>query len=85
MSYKIDYKFKFETLVDHCKRQDQEIAALRYDANIRNYYDTGQVWFWAGDETDNLETLACPVVINAGDLRELLRQAKLDGAKDARV
>ena len=67
-----NYKFKFETLVDHCKRQDQTIADLRYDENIRRFYDEGAVWFWCGDETDNLETLACPVVINAGDLRALL-------------
>lgn len=68
----LNYKFKFETLVDHCKRQDQTIADLRYDENIRRFYDEGAVWFWCGDETDNLETLACPVVINAGDLRALL-------------
>lgn len=67
-----DYKRKFECLVDHAKRQDQEISRLRYDENVRRFYDEGAVWFWAGDETDNLETLACPVVINAGDLRSLL-------------
>lgn len=67
-----NYKFKFETLVEHAKRQDAEIAALRYDQNIRRFYDEGAVWFWCGDETDNLPTLACPVVINAGDLRALI-------------
>jgi hypothetical protein len=67
-----NYKGKFERLVDHAKRQDKVIAGMRYDENIRKYYDDGAVWFWAGDETDNLETLACPVVINAGDLRALL-------------
>lgn len=67
-----NYKFKFETLVDHCKRQDQVIADLRYDQNIRRFYDDGAVWFWSGDDSDNLQTLACPVVINAGDLRAML-------------
>jgi len=74
-----DYKRKFECLVDHCKRQDKEIADLRYDQNIRRFYDDGAVWFWAGDETDNLETLACPVVINSGDLRALLAAAPKAG------
>lgn len=69
----VDFKRKFECLVDHCKRQDREIAELRYDQNIRRFYDDGAVWFWAGDETDNIETLACPVVINAGDLRALIK------------
>lgn len=68
----IDYKRKFECLVDHAKRQDKVISDMRYDENIRRFYDDGAVWFWAGDGTDNLETLACPVVINAGDLRALL-------------
>ena len=67
-----NFKRKFECLVEHAKRQDQELERLRYDENVRRFYDEGAVWFWAGDETDNLETLACPVVINAGDLRALL-------------
>lgn len=71
-----NYKSKFECLVEHCKRQDQELARLRYDENVRRFYDEGSVWFWAGDETDNLETLACPVVINAGDLRTMLAAAQ---------
>ena len=71
----IDYKRKFECLVEHAKRQDRVIAEMRYDENIRRFYDDGAVWFWAGDDSDNLETLACPVVINAGDLRALIAQA----------
>lgn len=70
----IDYKRKFECLAEHAKRQDKVIADMRYDENIRRFYDDGAVWFWVGDETDNLETLACPVVINAGDLRALVAQ-----------
>lgn len=68
-------KSKFDCLVDHAQRQDLEIARLRYDENTRRFYDEGAVWFWAGDETDNLETLACPVVINAGDLRAMIAQS----------
>ena len=68
----LNYKSKFECLVEHCKRQDKRISNLVYDENIRRYYDSGAVWFWAGDDSENLETLACPVVIGAGDLRALL-------------
>lgn len=76
----IDYQRKFECLVEHAKRQDKVIAEMRYDENIRRFYDDGAVWFWAGDGTDNLETLACPVVINAGDLRALIAPAAQDVA-----
>lgn len=78
-----NYKLKFEILVEHAKRQDRVIADMRYDENIRRYYDTGEVWFWAGDGTDNLDTLACPVVINAGDLRALIDGRSADGLVEA--
>lgn len=78
----VSYKRKFECLAEHAKRQDQVISEMRYDENIRRFYDDGAVWFWAGDETDNLETLACPVVINAGDLRAMLAAAPSAGSQD---
>ena len=32
----------------------------------------GEVWYWQGDGEDHLESLACPVLIEADDLRALL-------------
>ncbi len=34
--------------------------------------EAGNVWYWQGDGSDHLESLTCPVVIHAQDLRELL-------------
>lgn len=70
-----DYKFKFEALIEHCKKQDREIAELRYELNVCRMYSDNNVWFWQGDSSDNLPTIACPVVINAGDLRSLINNS----------
>jgi len=34
----------------------------------------GEVWYWQGDGNDNLESLTCPVLIEADDLRALLER-----------
>ena len=65
-------KFKFDTLVDHCKHQDANIAALRADLNQALLYEENAVWHWQHDGQDFLESLTCPVVIQASQLRELL-------------
>jgi regulator of replication initiation timing len=46
-----------------------ENEALRRERN-------GEVWYWQGDEEDHLESLTCPVLIEANDLRELLERSK---------
>ena len=43
-------------------------ADWRLLLNERN----GDVWTWQGDSEDHLESLTCPVLIGAADLRELL-------------
>lgn len=35
----------------------------------------GEIWYWQGDGEDHLESLTCPVLIEAADLRELLKEA----------
>ncbi|MBG4448676.1 hypothetical protein I5F71_03050 [Pseudomonas aeruginosa] len=61
-------RYKFNLLVDHCKRQDDEIADLRRENNRLRYYHDGNVWHWQGDGGDHLESLCCPVVIEPADL-----------------
>lgn len=65
-------KFKFDTLVDHCKVLDAEIARLRAELNQARLYEDNAVWHWQHDGEDFLESLTCPVVIPASQLRELL-------------
>jgi len=42
-----------------------EVAALRRERD-------GEVWYWQGDGGDKLESLTCPVLIEAEDLRAIL-------------
>lgn len=67
-------KFKFDVLVEHCKRQDADIAALRAELNQTRLYEDNAVWHWQHDGQDYLESLACPVVLPASQLRELLSE-----------
>jgi len=46
-----------------------EVAALRRERD-------GEAWYWQGDGTDHLESLTCPVLIEAEDLRALLERGK---------
>nr|WP_294974989.1 hypothetical protein [uncultured Pseudomonas sp.] len=65
-------KFKFDTLVEHCKRLERDVYELRAEVNDAWLYKENAVWFWQHDGEDYLKSLSCPVVIPAGQLRELL-------------
>lgn len=65
-------KHKFDCLVDHAKFQDKTIAELRAHCNDLELYRDNAVWHWQHDGQDFLESLTCPVVIPASQLRELL-------------
>ncbi|RMV83435.1 hypothetical protein [Pseudomonas amygdali] len=66
-------KFKFDTLVAHCKRLDAEIAQARAHVNEITLYQQNAVWFWQHDGEDYLESLSCPIIIQPHHLRELLK------------
>lgn len=69
--------WKFHALVEHCKKQDQLISDLYARLNSVRLYDEKEVWFWQGDGCDHLESLACPVVIEADELRRLVNAAPI--------
>lgn len=73
-------KHKFDTLVQHCKRLDADIAQARAHVNEVTLYQENAVWFWQHDSEDYLESLACPIIIQPHHLRELLKH---DGRFDA--
>ncbi|WP_044271195.1 hypothetical protein [Pseudomonas fluorescens] len=68
-------KHKFDTLVQHCKRLDGEIAQARAHVNEITLYQQNAVWFWQHDGEDFLESLSCPIIIQPHHLRELLKGA----------
>lgn len=66
-------KAKLKGLIQHCEHLEQKIA--KRDSQLRrlNYGKVdGNVWYWMTDEENHLESLSCPVVIDAVDLRDLL-------------
>ncbi len=65
-------KHKFDTLVQHCKRLDSEIAQARAHVNEITLYQQNAVWFWQHDGEDYLQSLSCPIIIQPHHLRELL-------------
>lgn len=65
-------KHKFDTLVQHCKRLDAEIAQARAHVNEVTLYQQNAVWFWQHDGEDYLQSLSCPIIIQPHHLRELL-------------
>lgn len=66
-------KHKFDTLVQHCRRLDAEIAQARAHVNEITLYQQNAVWFWQHDGQDFLESLSCPIIIQPHHLRELLK------------
>jgi hypothetical protein len=62
--------------VQHIESLEREREQLREEIQFRSQKSTGQYWAWQGDETDHLESLTCPVLIRASDLRELLKPAE---------
>lgn len=50
-----------------------------YLEELQNHRDKarGNYWAWQGDGTDHLESLTCPVLIAAADLRRLLSDVEL--------
>lgn len=65
-------KWRYDALVQHCKLQDKNIAKLSDERNTAWMYEQREVWFWQGDGEDYPESLSCPVVIKADDLRAIL-------------
>lgn len=69
-------RHKFEGLVEEVRLKDAEIARLAEQVmNLQAYRDgeSGDgVWHWQGDGEDHLESLTCPIVIRAQDLRRLV-------------
>lgn len=66
-------KFKFDTLVQHCKYLDDAIAQARSEVHQVTLYQQDAVWFWQHDGRDHLESLTCPIIIQPSQLRELLK------------
>lgn len=52
--------------------QVEEIARLKAEIRTLREAATGNYWRWQGDGQDHLESLVCPVLIDATDLRAII-------------
>lgn len=68
-------QWRYDALIQHAKHQDKVIAKLSEEKNTAWLYEQKEVWFWQGDGEDYPESLCCPVVIKADDLRALIAAA----------
>ena len=59
------------------KELENKLKFCEYDNRIKLH----ETWYWMGDGEDHLESLTCPVIINANDLRDLISQARADQNK----
>ena len=59
------------------KELEDKLKLTDYDRRITLH----ETWYWMGDGEDHLESLECPVIINADDLRDLIAQARADQNK----
>jgi hypothetical protein len=63
---------QYESIVEELSRQRQRNRELQAELNLRRSQEKGEVWFWQAEGGNYINSLSCPVVIAARDLRELL-------------
>ena len=66
-------KRQMNDLIKENERQALEIAKLKRERFVR--FSNEECWVYAGDGSDNLETLVCPVVIDPTELMHLVESA----------
>jgi hypothetical protein len=54
------------------RRLQEEVDRLRAMVNALEMEREGEVWYWLGDGEDHVESLTCPVLIEAAALRGIL-------------
>lgn len=64
--------FKFSGLANQTLMMDQEIAALRREVRELRFAGEEVVWYWQADGGNHVESLNCPVVIPADELRHIM-------------
>jgi hypothetical protein len=66
-------------------RREARIKELEAELEVidKNYrIKKGETWYWESNDENHLESLTCPVIINADDLRKLLAEAKAEAYKE---
>lgn len=64
---------------DMYELQTRKVQEQRHELMTHRQKAKGEYWAWQGDGSDHLETVTCPVLIAAADLREIVGKAALIG------
>ena len=69
-------KARLKGIVQHCEQLEQKVAEQTSQLRRLNYGKVDEnVWYWMDDDDNHLDSLACPIVIDAASLRRLLSEA----------
>lgn len=68
-------RHRYDALVTQLLLLENEVNELRARVSTADLVKSGATWRWEKDGQNNLESLSCPIVIDAADLRELLAPA----------
>lgn len=60
-----------QNYLEQHEADQQTIRALRAQIEAFGMKSSGELWYWQGDGADNLESLTCPILIHAAQLRAL--------------
>lgn len=60
---------------------EKMIENMTYDLKILRSERNGDVWIWQNDESDDLESLTCPILITPKELFELISKSSLSPEK----
>jgi hypothetical protein len=66
-------KWKFDVLVREIEMMEKRIGELQHVSNKMKMFVDKDVWFWQNDSENHLNSLVCPIVIDAETLRRLLK------------
>ena len=65
------------SLQQYIEYQKEDIANLQKSLTMIIDKEAGDYWTWQGDGEDHLNSLCCPVLINANDLKDIVDIAKI--------
>lgn len=75
---------RYKQLLDHCKHLEAKNNEKNRQLRELNYgsFPNLDVWYWSNEEDNHLESLTCPIVIPAADLKELIGYRRTGPPKD---
>jgi hypothetical protein len=78
------YPHHFHRLVKHAERQDEEIFRLKRELHTFQYYKSDEFWGWQADGDNFLDSITCPILIAANDMRDIVNKVNFKSLENVR-